>query len=48
MNAFEKGVEFAYRNQGKKLHPLHIRKYALESLDMDSFLEGYLKVLKAT
>ncbi len=48
LNAFEQGVEFAYRNHGKKLHPLHIRSYALKSLDVDSFIEGYLKVLQAT
>jgi hypothetical protein len=49
MNAFEQGVQFAYLNYVKlPLHPLHIRQYALKSLDRDLFVEGYLKVLKAT
>jgi hypothetical protein len=42
--AFEQGIQFAYLNHGKKLHPLHIRAYALKSLDADCFISGYLKV----
>jgi hypothetical protein len=43
-NAFEMGVEFAYRNYGKRLHPLHIRSYASKSPDYDLFISGYLTV----
>lgn len=44
--AFEQGITFAYMNGCKKLHPLHLRAYAIKSDDYDCFIEGYLKCLK--
>jgi hypothetical protein len=43
-NAFERGIEFAYRFG--KVHPLHLRAYATKSSDVDCFVSGYLKVIQ--
>lgn len=44
-DAFEKGIEFAYRFG--KVNGKHLQAYATKSLDRDCFISGYLKVLLA-
>jgi hypothetical protein len=44
-SAFEQGVEFAYRFG--KVNANHLRAYAINALDRDLFIAGYLTVIAA-
>jgi len=47
--SFEAGIQFALRfAMNGKVHPNHIRQYALKYPDRDMFVAGYLTVLKAS
>ncbi len=41
--AFEEGVKFAFMNNGRVLHPMHIRQKSCMSPDRDCFIAGFLK-----